>query len=72
MGSMAVMVVDTSVITTRLGEPRSMVERGTVDEAVCTYVRRWSWPCGCQGEIIGGTLIELHCCERHRSRDQSL
>lgn len=63
------MVVDTGLITTRLGTPRSTVERGTVD-AECTYIRRWSWPCGCEGEIIGGTLIEMKSCDLHRRRDR--
>lgn len=44
-----------------------MVERGTIDTA-CTYVRRWAWPCGCEGEIIGGSLIEMNCCEKHGPR----
>lgn len=62
---MPTMVVDTGVATTRLGSPKSTVERGTIDRT-CTYVRRWTWPCGCEGEIIGGTLIEMSCCDRHR------
>lgn len=62
---MPTMVVNTSLITTRLGTPRSTVERGTIEES-CTYVRHWAWPCGCEGEIIGGSLIEMHCCEQHR------
>jgi hypothetical protein len=64
----SMVVVDTSVITMRLGAPRSVVERGTVDEG-CSYVRRWSWPCGCDGEIIGGSLIAMRCCERHAARN---
>lgn len=62
---MPTMVIDTSVVTNRLGNPRSTVERGTI-ERTCTYVRRWTWPCGCEGEIIGGSLIELICCDLHR------
>jgi hypothetical protein len=59
------MVVDTSVATNRLGSPCSTVERGTIDRT-CTYVRRWNWPCGCAGEIIAGSLIEICYCERHK------
>ena len=62
---MPTMVANTAVVTTRLGSPRSTVERGTIDES-CTYVRRWTWPCGCEGEIIGGSLIDMHSCDRHR------
>ena len=61
---MLTMVVDTSIATLRLGAPRSMVERGTIEET-CTYVRRWAWPCGCEGEIIAGSLIEMRACEHH-------
>ena len=63
------MVVDTQVATARLGHPRTTVERGTVAPDWNAYVRRWSWPCGCAGEIIAGTLIELHCCDLHRRAD---
>jgi hypothetical protein len=59
------MVASTDLVKMRLGAPRSTVERGTI-ETTCTYVRRWSWPCGCEGEIIAGSLIEMHCCELHR------
>jgi|GEM_PF-4541594 len=62
---MPAMVTDTAVATTRLGMPRTTVERGTIDRD-CTYVRRWLWPCGCHGEIIAGTLIEIHYCDRHK------
>lgn len=58
------MVANTALVTTRLGSPRTTVERGTIDEA-CTYVRRWTWPCGCAGEIIAGSLIEMNCCKEH-------
>jgi hypothetical protein len=63
---MATMVVDTYVATLRLGLPRSTVERGTIESSGCHYTRRWSWPCGCSGEIIAGSLIEICYCERHK------
>jgi hypothetical protein len=63
------MVVQAELATTRLGVPRSTVERGTVAPEGCAYVRLWSWACGCNGEIIGGSLIELHCCELHAERE---
>jgi hypothetical protein len=59
------MVVDVDFATTRLGLPNSTVERGTISSAGLSYIRRWSWPCGCAGEIIAGTLIELRCCKLH-------
>ena len=59
------MVVQTELVTSRLGIPQSTVERGTVENGSCSYVRRWSWACGCDGEIIAGTLIELNCCKIH-------
>jgi hypothetical protein len=49
----------------RLGEPQYVCERGTVTEESASYVRRWTWPCGCDGEVIGGTLIELRRCRSH-------
>jgi hypothetical protein len=60
------MVVNADFATTRLGRPCSTVERGTVSEQSCAFVRRWNWPCGCAGELIGGALIELRCCEQHK------
>jgi hypothetical protein len=45
-----------------------MVERGTVAQDAWWHSCRWNWPCGCSGEIIAGSLIELTCCEAH-SRD---
>ncbi|HLI96543.1 MAG TPA: hypothetical protein VKT72_10710 [Candidatus Baltobacteraceae bacterium] len=59
------MVANTDAVTTRLGSPSSTVERGTIDTA-CTYVRKWRWPCGCQGEIIAGSLIDVTLCEAHK------
>lgn len=59
------MVVHTELATSRLGVPSSTVERGTIDETSFFYTCRWSWPCGCSGEIIAGSLIELACCEAH-------
>ena len=59
------MVANTTAVTMRLGSPRSTVERGTIDKG-CSYVRHWSWACGCHGEIIAGSLIEMTCCELHR------
>lgn len=58
-------VLHTDAATSRLGRPQSTVERGTVCEDHVSYVRYWSWECGCRGEIIGGTLIELRCCAGH-------
>jgi hypothetical protein len=59
------MVVDVDIATTRLGLPKSTVERGTISNDGLCYIRKWNWPCGCAGEIIAGTLIELHSCELH-------
>ena len=42
-----------------------MVERGTVAQDSWWHTCRWSWPCGCSGEIIAGSLIELTCCQAH-------
>jgi hypothetical protein len=58
------MVANTDVVTLRLGTPWSTVERGTIDRT-CTYVRTWRWPCGCHGEIIAGSLIDLTWCDLH-------
>lgn len=59
------MVVHTELATSRLGVPSSTVERGTIDKGSFFYTCRWSWPCGCSGEIIAGSLIELNYCEHH-------
>jgi hypothetical protein len=61
------MVVHTDLATSRLGAPVSTVERGTVQERSLFYSCRWNWPCGCSGEIIAGSLIELHCCPQHKT-----
>jgi hypothetical protein len=58
-------VQHTGAVTSRLGAPQSTVEHGTISEELSTYVRFWSWGCGCRGEIIAGTLIELECCALH-------
>jgi len=63
------MVVDAQTAATRLGRPYSTVERGTVTPEWASYVRRWNWPCGCAGELIAGSLIELHCCDGHSPHD---
>lgn len=58
------MVVDTALATSRLGTPRSTVERGTTSEDF-GYVKRWNWACGCSGEFIGGTILEVVSCSSH-------
>jgi hypothetical protein len=63
------MVVRTELATSRLGQPISTVERGTISEESWLHTCRWNWPCGCSGEIIGGSLIELNCCELHGRSD---
>jgi hypothetical protein len=60
------MVLHTEAASARLGRPAAIVERGTVEAKKYSFVRRWSWRCGCSGEIIADTLIELHCCSKHR------
>jgi hypothetical protein len=65
MGTMPTMVVRTELVTSRLGDPASTVERGTISEDSFFYTCRWSWPCGCSGEIIAGSLIELRSCQLH-------
>jgi hypothetical protein len=62
---MLTMVVDWTLAEGRLGLPRSSVERGTIDETAFSYSRHCSWSCGCRGEIIAGSLIELSCCDLH-------
>jgi hypothetical protein len=59
------MVVQTATATLRLGTPLTTVECGTIEPDACSYSQRWNWPCGCAGEIICGSLIELRCCETH-------
>ncbi|HEV3154935.1 MAG TPA: hypothetical protein VGZ02_14095 [Candidatus Baltobacteraceae bacterium] len=59
------MVVQTATATSRLGEPQTTVERGTIEPESWTYTQRWNWPCGCAGEIICGSLIELNSCTQH-------
>ena len=63
MPSMVVLHTDTA--ESLLGVPRTTVERGTVEAGNATYSRSWSWPCGCRGDVICGTLIELRRCDRH-------
>jgi hypothetical protein len=65
MGTMAAMVVRTELAMSRLGSPQSTVERGTIEKDSFFYTCRWSWPCGCSGEIIAGSLIELRSCPAH-------
>jgi len=60
---MAVLHIDAAA--GRLGEPATTVERGTIEERAVSYSRYWSWECGCRGEIIAGTLIELNACALH-------
>jgi hypothetical protein len=55
-------VATTSGAYSKLGPPCATVEYGTVDDH---YARRWSWPCGCNGELIGSELIEMFCCPHH-------
>ncbi len=55
-------IAKTAGATSRLGPPCATVEYGTIDDH---YSRRWSWACGCSGELIGPELIELFCCEKH-------
>ncbi len=63
MGTIPAMIVaKTAGATARLGPPCATVEYGTVDDH---YSRRWSWACGCSGELIGVELIELFCCPQH-------
>lgn len=66
VGITPTMVVHTDLATARLGDPCSTVERGTIEQESFFYTCRWNWPCGCNGEIIAGSLIELHCCDSHR------
>lgn len=58
-------VLHTDDATRRLGDPGSAVERGTIESTGLSYSRYWSWHCGCRGEIIAGTLIELEACALH-------
>jgi hypothetical protein len=59
-------VAKTAGATSRLGAPCATVEYGTVDDH---YARRWSWACGCSGELICSELIELFCCAQHSAAD---
>ncbi len=59
-------VARTAGATSKLGLPCATVEYGTVDDH---YSRRWSWACGCSGELIGSELIELFCCRQHTATD---
>jgi hypothetical protein len=62
---MLTMVLDLNLAEGRLGAPRNTVERGTIEETGCSYSRHCCWSCGCRGEIIAGSLIELVCCDLH-------
>lgn len=61
-------IAKTAGATSKLGKPSATVEYGTIDEH---YSRRWSWPCGCSGELIGAELIELFCCASHATANSS-
>ncbi len=63
---MAGMIVRTQAAMRHLGEPSYALETGSICENDSRYMRRWDWPCGCRGEIIAGSLIELVYCEAHR------
>ncbi|HZT12384.1 MAG TPA: hypothetical protein VFA29_06265 [Candidatus Baltobacteraceae bacterium] len=59
------MVLQTAAATLRLGDPSTTTERGTIEFDQVTYSQRWNWPCGCAGEIIAGSLIDVRSCALH-------
>lgn len=59
------MVLQTAAATSRLGDPSTTAEHGTIESDQVTYSQRWNWPCGCAGEIIAGSLIDVRSCGLH-------
>ncbi|MFN2449468.1 MAG: hypothetical protein ABR508_06725 [Candidatus Baltobacteraceae bacterium] len=62
------LLLNTGEAASRFGEPVHRLERGTIGErGELAYLSAWNWRCGCRGELIGEALMQLDCCERHRT-----